>query len=344
MTRAFYAERGAGLAVLIVAVLAPLFLTTYWISALLTQVLLLGIIAASLTFLSAFGGMVSLAQVAVYGIAGFALGNATTQGQTKGLHLGWNPWIGVLLGLAFGTGIALVFGLLACRSFGIYFLMITLTFGVIANLFFGQVTQLSGFGGISDISTPSLIGSADTHPNRLYYIALALAVLVFLVLRYIVRTPFGLALQGVRDDPVRMSSLGYHVGLHRTLAFVFAGFISSIGGILFVWWNGHIDPQSIDIGQMVDVLAIAVIGGLYRLEGAWIGAFIYVVINNYLQTIGFIGPRFDTVVGIIFLAIVLVAPAGLMGLWERLLGVLRTRDPAGGSPPSISTTRASADL
>ena len=115
------------------------------------------------------------------------------------------------------------------------------------------------------------------------------------------RTPFGLALQGVRDDPVRMSSLGYHVAIHRMLAFGFAGFIASIGGILFVWWNGHIDPASIDINQMINVLAIAVIGGLYRLEGAWIGAFIYVVLNNYLQTIGFIGPRFSSVIGIIFL-------------------------------------------
>ena len=121
-------DRVAGYAVLVVALLAPLLFTPYWISALLTQVLLLGIIAASLTFLSAFGGMVSLAQVAVYGIAGFALGNATTT-DTKGLNLGWNPWIGVVLGLLFGTGMALLFGALACRSFGIYFLMITLTFG-----------------------------------------------------------------------------------------------------------------------------------------------------------------------------------------------------------------------
>jgi branched-chain amino acid transport system permease protein len=338
------AERAAGLVVLVVAVLAPLFVTTYWVSALLTQILLFGIIAASLVFLSAFGGMVSLAQVAVYGIAGFAVGNATTNGNTKGLNLGWDPWIGVAAGLAVGTGIALVFGALACRSFGIYFLMITLTFGVIANLFFGQVAQLSGFGGISGIPVPSLIGSADGHPNRLYYIALVLAVLVYAVFRYVVRTPFGLTLQGVRDDPVRMSSLGYHVGLHRTLAFGFAGFIASIGGVLFVWWNGHIDPASIDIGQMVSVLAMAVIGGLYRLEGAWVGAFVYVVLNNYLQTVGFIGPRFDTAVGIVFLVIVLASPAGLMGIWERALGLLGDREPGGGSPPPIGTTPASADL
>jgi branched-chain amino acid transport system permease protein len=343
MSRFATPERAVGLAILVIALLAPVLFSTYWVSALLTQILLLGIIAASLTFLSAYGGMVSLAQVAIYGIAGFVAGNATTS-DSKGLNLGWNPWVGALLGLAIGTGIALVFGALACRSVGIYFLMITLTYGVIANLFFGQVTQLSGFGGISGITPPSLLGSADAHPDRLYYVALALSVVVYALLRYLVRTPFGLTLQGVRDDPVRMSSLGYHVALHRTLAFGFAGFIASIGGILFVWWNGHIDPASIDIGRMVSVLAIAVIGGLYRLEGAWIGSFIYVVLNNYLQTISWIGPRFDTVIGIIFLVIVLVSPAGVMGIWERLLGLLRSRDPGGGSTPPLNTTPASADL
>ena len=85
------------------------------------------------------------------------------------------------------------------------------------------------------------------------------------------RTPFGLTLQGIRDDPVRMGSLGYNVPLHRTLAFAFGGFIAAIGGVLFVWWNGHIAPSTIGLGATIDVLVIAVIGGLYRLEGAWLG-------------------------------------------------------------------------
>jgi branched-chain amino acid transport system permease protein len=336
-------ELAAAGIVLVVAVLAPLIVSTYWVGALLTQVLLLGIIAASLTFLNAYGGMVSLAQVAVYGIAGFALGNSTTT-DSKGLNLGWNPWIGVVLGLVLGTVVALVFGALAARSVGIYFLMITLTFGVIANLFFGQVTQLSGFGGISGITTPGIIGSPDAHPNRLYYIALVLSVIVLLIFRYVVRTPFGLVLQGIRDDPVRMSSLGYHVAIHRMVAFGFAGFISSVGGVLFVWWNGHIDPGSIDINQMINILAIAVIGGLYRLEGAWVGAFIYVVLNNYLQTIGFIGPRFSSVIGIIFLVVVLVSPTGLMGLWDRAIETLRRREPGSGGTTPVGTTPVGADL
>ena len=143
-------------------------------------------------------------------------------------------------------------------------------------------------------------------------------------MRYIVRTPFGLTLQGIRDDPVRMSSLGYNVGLHRTLAFGFASFIAAVGGVLFVWWNGHVDPASIDLGATVDVLVIAVIGGLYRLEGAWIGALFFVVINNYTQQINFLSlsTRFETLIGLVFLVIVLVSPGGLIGLWERATSLI----------------------
>ena len=122
-----------------------------------------------------------------------------------------------------------------------------------------------------------------------------------------------------------MSSLGYNVALHRTLAFGFGAFIASLGGVLFVWWNGHIDPASIDLGTMIDVLVIAVIGGLYRVEAAWLGAFVFVVINNYSQRISFVGPRFHTLIGVVFLVIVLVSPTGLIGLWERFLDLVTTR-------------------
>jgi branched-chain amino acid transport system permease protein len=233
------------------------------------------------------------------------------------LTLGWNPWWGFLIGIGAAVLAGTLFGALASRSVGIYFLMITLTYSVIANLVFGQVTDISGFGGISGISAPSGIGPVDAHQNRLYYVTLGLAFGVYVLLRYVSRTPFGLTLQGVRDDPVRMASLGYNVVLHRTVAFAFASFVAAIGGIAFVWWNGHIDPASIDLGSTIDVLVIAVVGGLYRLEGAWVGALFFVIINNYSQQISFIGPRFHTLIGAIFLVIVLVSPGGLVGLWER---------------------------
>jgi len=335
--RAATPDRLVGLLALAAALLAPLYLSTYWVGTLLTQMLFLGIVAASLIFLSAYGGMVSLAQVAVFGIAGFVLGNATTNGNTKGLNLGWSPWWGVVAGIGIAVGVGLLFGALGSRSVGIYFLMITLTYSVIANLVFGQVTDISGFGGLSGIPTPHVVGSPDAHPNRLYYIALAVALAIYGLLRYLVRTPFGLTLQGLRDDPIRMSSLGYNVVAHRTIAFGFASFVAAVGGVLFVWWNGHIDPASIDLSATIDVLVIAVIGGLYRLEGAWVGALFFVVVNNYSQQISFIGPRFHTLIGAIFLVIVLVSPGGLMGAWERVLTLFsgRRRNPHDRNPIDV---------
>jgi branched-chain amino acid transport system permease protein len=150
------------------------------------------------------------------------------------------------------------------------------------------------------------------------------AALVYIAFRYVIRTPFGLALQGVRDDPVRMGSLGYDVPAHRMLAFMLAGFVAALGGVLFVWWNGHIDPASISIGAAIDLLVIAVIGGLYRLEGAWVGALAFVVIQNYVRTdsLPVVGGTFHTMIGVVFLVIVLVSPGGLMGIWDSILGRL----------------------
>jgi branched-chain amino acid transport system permease protein len=210
-------------------------------------------------------------------------------------------------------------------------------FSVIANLVFGQVTNISGFGGISGIPIPGWI-NRTTHPDRLYFVTLAVALAVYALLRYVSRTPFGLTLQGIRDDPVRMSSLGYRVGLHRTLAFGFSGFIAALGGILFVWWNAQIAPSTIALSATIDVLIIAVIGGLYRLEGAWLGAFVFVLLNNYTQDIGFIGDRFHTLIGLVFLAIVLVSPDGLMGIGRRLLDVVTRRRSRAAEPQEEGST------
>jgi branched-chain amino acid transport system permease protein len=331
------ADRVAGAVLLALAVFAPLIFSDYWVSALLTQMLFLGVVAASLIFLSAYGGMVSLAQTAIYGVAGFALGNLTTNGNTKGLNLGWAEFPGIVVALIVALCVALVFGALASRSYGIYFLMITLVFSVIANLFFGQVTSVSGFGGISGIPIPEFL-SRTAHPERLYFATLAVALAVYALLKYVARTPFGLTLQGIRDDPVRMRSLGYNVTLHRTLAFTFAGFIAALGGILFVWWNAQIAPSTIGLGATIDVLVIAVIGGLYRLEGAWLGALVFVVINNYAPDVDAIGDRFHTLIGVVFLVIVLVSPNGLIGLWERVTSGRRR-----SVPGDITQERSSAE-
>jgi branched-chain amino acid transport system permease protein len=315
-------DGGIGLVALVLVALGPLVFSAYWVSFILTQTFWLGIAATSMIFLSAYGGMVSLGQVGIYGVAGIVLGNVVTTGQVKGLHLGWNPWLGVVIGIGFATAVGLALGALASRSTGIYFLMLTLTFGVLIYYFFSSVTTFSGFSGISGIQghTPHVVGDPTNHPNRLYYIALVTAFLVYLGVRYLVRTPFGLTLQGIRDDPVRMASLGYNVPLHRAAAFGLSAFVASLAGVLFVWWNDHVDPTSFGLGSIIDLLIVGVIGSLYRLEGAWVGAFAFVLINNYTHDVNVpvVGGSFNTVIGAIFLAIVLLSPGGLLGIWEWL--------------------------
>jgi len=226
--------------------------------------------------------------------------------------------------------------------------MITLTFSVIAFYFVGQVTVVSGFSGIAGINnyTPSFVGDMVNDRYRLYYIALGVAAVSFALIRFIIRTPFGLALQGIRDEPVRMSSLGYAVPLHRTLAFGLAAFLASLAGVLLVWWQGQIAPGDIGLQATIDLLIVAVIGGLGRVEGAWLGAFTFIVINNYIRDSWLtdllddvkIGGSFQTIIGLVFLAIVIVSPDGLLGLWDRLWGLVRR---GGGSDrPTIEPSPA----
>ena len=138
-----------------------------------------------------------------------------------------------------------------------------------------------------------------------------------------------------------MRALGYNVPLLRTLAFGLGALVAALAGVLSVWWNTRISPGSIELPQTIDVLVIAVIGGLYRLEGAWVGALVFVALDNWMRGVEIIGPRFNTVVGLIFLAIVLVSPGGSdghLGVDHRLVGRHLSANPQRG-PPRARRTR-----
>ncbi len=342
-------ERVIGVGVLVLALVGPQFVTDFWMDTVLTQTFILGIGAASLVFLSAYGGMISLAQAALMGIAGYALGNMVSQrgpgGETKGLTLGWDPTLAVVLAILLAVGVGLLFGAVASRSFGIYFLMLTLTYSVIAYLFVSQVTQVGGFSPIAGIDeyTPGFVGDVVNDRQRLYYVALGVAIATYVLIRYLVRTPFGISLQGIRDEPLRMASLGYNVALHRTLAFGIGALVAAVGGVLFAWWSGQLSPSNIGLQATIELLVIAVIGGLIRIEGAWLGAFAYIVINNEVTNripsdgLPVIGGTFNTVIGLIFLGIVIVSPDGLMGIWDRIWDLARSREPERPAPEASAS-------
>jgi branched-chain amino acid transport system permease protein len=322
------------LVVLVLAlVLVPLFGTDFFLSFVMTQALILGLIAASIVFLASYGGMISLAQLLMAGIAGFMFGNAALERGARGLNLGWDPWVAALFAIAVSTVVAFLLGALASRTTGIYFLMLTLVYAVIGVTFFAQVVPVSGPGGLTRIVAPEPFD----EPLGLYYAALVMSVLGYLALRAAGRTNFGLALQGVRDDPIRMASLGFNVPLHRTLAFTLAGFVAGIAGVLNVWWRGQIDPASISVGPTLILLIIAVIGGISYFEGAWLGALVYVLLETYtgdlplIDRIGLTPDRFNTVIGLIVLLIMVLSPEGLVGILARFRG-RRAGHPAGAGP------------
>jgi branched-chain amino acid transport system permease protein len=122
------------------------------------------------------------------------------------------------------------------------------------------------------------------------------------------------------------------------LAFGLAGFFAAVAGVLAAWWKGQISPPDLGLAETITLLVMAVIGGLSRIEGAWLGAFAFLVIENQVtnripsEGLWYIGGTFNTVVGFIFLAIVIVSPDGLMGIWERLWSARRPGRPSSPAP------------
>ena len=303
-------------------VASPFF--TYQIGA---QSLALGLIALSLTFLGGYGGMVSLAQMTVAGLAGYlvAIFGASS---VAAVSLGW-PWaLAVVVALVGATAFAAAVGWLSVRTEGIYTIMITLAIGV-AFFYLAQqnYTVFNGFGGFSKIAAPELFGIDFKQPLPFYFLTLACALAGYGVVRHVVQAPFGVALQGIRDNPRRMASLGYHVTAHRIAAYAFAGLLAAIGGVLMVWYNGRISPGTVNLAQMIGILIIAVLGGMKHPIGAFVGAIVYVLLQNFAIDL-VVRERFNLVIGGVFLAVVLFSPDGLLGLWAMLRSRLMPAQPS----------------
>ena len=283
--------------------------------------MILGMIALSLMFLAGYGGMVSLAQMTVAGVAGYMIAVLGASSLPK-VSLFWPWWVAaplaIMIAVAFGT----LAGALSARTEGIYTIMITLA---LAAAFFYLTLQnwpiFNGFNGFTTIPAPVFLGVNWKQPIPLYYLILFFAAASYIAVVYISRAPFGLALQGVRDNPRRMEAIGYNVTAHRIAAYAFAALIAAIGGILLVWQNNQISPFSVGVDVVINLLIIAVIGGLGHPIGPFIGAIIYVILRTFaldaLVAVGLDGRRFQTIIGLGFLVIVLFSPDGVIGLWRR---------------------------
>jgi branched-chain amino acid transport system permease protein len=293
-------------------VASPFF--TYQIGA---QSLALGLIALSLTFLGGYGGMISLAQMTVAGVAGYVVGILGTSAVAE-ISLKWPWWLVVPLAIAAATLVAAFIGWLSVRTEGIYTIMITLAVGVaFYYLCLQNYSIFNGFQGFQQVYAPTVAGINFRQPVPFYYLVLFWSLAGYFAIKYVLRTPFGIALQGIRDNPRRMNALGFNVTAHRVAAYAFAGVIAGIGGVLFTWYNGLITPGSVGTSWLINILVIAVLGGMRHPVGAFLGAIVFVLLQSF--AIDLIDrERFNLVIGLVFLGIVLFSPDGLLGWWAGL--------------------------
>ena len=286
-----------------------------------SQSLALGLIALSLTFLGGYGGMVSLAQMTVAGISGYAVAILCTSSGAASASLGWPWWIGIPAAVLIAVLCATLIGWLSVRTEGIYTIMITLAIGVaFYYLVLQNYSVFNGFQGLREVYPPKVLDIAWREPLPFYLLCLACALAGYALVRHVVRAPFGIALQGIRDNPRRMSALGFNVVAHRVAAYALAGLLAAVGGVLLVWYNGLITPGSVSMWWLINILVIAVLGGMKRPIGAFAGALVFVLLQTFAIDMlgGGARERFNLIIGGVFLAIVLFSPDGLLGLWAML--------------------------
>jgi len=303
-------------ALLFALILIPAFASPFLVYQVCAQALILGLIALSLMILAGYGGMVSLAQLTVAGVAGYAVAILGPNGAGV-LGLNWPLWLYVPAAILIAGAVNAVIGVIAVRTAGIYTIMITLAVGA-AFFFLAQqnYSLFNGHSGFRGIAPPDLFGVSWRLPTPFYYLCLGVAALAYAAVVYASRSTFGRALVGTRDNPRRMRAVGYSVTSLRVSAYFLAGLIAGAAGVLLVWFNGRISPGTVSVSEMIGVLVISVIGGLRHPIGPFLGAALYVLLKTFaIDLVG--ADRFNTLIGAIFLAVVFVSPDGLFGLWRR---------------------------
>lgn len=294
-----------------IAVLAalPHFLSTYYLG-LVVEMLIFALFAMSLDLLVGYTGMASLGHAAYFGAAAYATG-------LLALKLGWSVWLALPAGLVVAALVAALFGLLALRTRGSYFLMITLALSqVVWGIAFGWRTLTGGDDGLPNVPRPeftphwSLTGDTAFY----YFVLVVVCIGAFLLLR-IVSSPFGYALRGIRESETRMLALGYNVRRYRLAVFVLAATFAGLAGCLYVYYNRFASPDYLQVVRSAEVLLMVILGGAGTLIGPAIGAALIVLLENVIS--GYT-ERWLLVLGVIYILVALFAPRGITGFVREL--------------------------
>ena len=313
--------------VALLAALAALIAVPWWVPgdyyvSVTSQILIYAIFALGVDVLIGYAGLVSLGHAGLFGLASYTVAAALAGGSGQ--------FGAILLALAVALAGTAVFAALSLRATGIGFIMITLALGQIMwGLAYRWVDLTNGDNGINVASRPMPFGLDLEVATNFYFAVLVVFLLALLAAWIFVHSPFGASLAGTRDQPRRMTALGFHVWLIRFFACMFSGLLTAVAGILFVYYTKFISPPSLQLTSSAEVVLMVISGGSGTLLGPVVGAALVVIVKNvasaYIE-------RWNMLLGAIFVAIVLFMPEGLVPgaprIWRAVLRWLRANPAA----------------
>ena len=298
-------------AVALLLATVPSVLPGYFTS-LATLMLIYSLLAMSIDILAGYAGRTPLCHGAIFGTATYVVMYSVTT-------VGGNPWIGALLGLAAAVVVALVFAVLAVRTTGVYFLLLTLALGMIVWGVCQRWTSVTGGeNGLRGNARPEAL--AD--PVVFYYAVLVVGLAATWMMWRFVHSPFGLTLRGIRESESRMRSLGYHTTLHLVIGFVFSGLMAGLAGVMYAYFNSFVSPSSVALAQSVKGLLMVIVGGVGTLFGGVVGAAVIILLENVVSSFT---ERWSMVLGGLFVLTMIFAPEGIVGRLRALLARWRRR-------------------
>jgi branched-chain amino acid transport system permease protein len=293
-------------ALVAVAFAVPSFASEFWVT-LLMQILIFGLLALSTDLLLGHAGLFSLCHAAFFAVSAYTI--AILQ-----VRYGFGTASAVPLGVLAGTALACVFAS-AVRTRGVYFILITLAFGYILwGVAYRWASFTGGDNGVTGVPFPSLGSLRVASTTGYYYVVLSVVLIVAGAYRVLVTSPFGLTLRGIKSSESRMRSMGYNVGQHLYVAFALSGFIASIAGVLYVYFNRFVNPTAASFPISVEAVLMTIVGGTGTILGPFVGSGIILVLRNWVS--GYFH-YYTAVLGIVFIVTVLWAPQGIMGLLAR---------------------------
>lgn len=290
---------------------------------LVMRMMILGIFAMSLDLLIGYTGLVSFGHAAFFGLAGYLLAIITPDSGPVSL------WFALPFCLA-GTALAaLVIGWFSVRTSGIYFIMLTLAFAQMLYYFFNENTELGGSDGIFIFFKPSVeiagwqLLDLDNH-FTFYYLVLFCLVGTYLLLRMILRSPFGQVIRGIRANEARTRALGYATFRYKWVSFVIAGTLAGLAGFLEGMHTGIVSPAHLGWHESGTVMMMVILGGIGTLYGPVLGAFAMVFLQDWFQELT---EHWLLLMGGFVIAVVLFLPNGIAGLIQQLGERLGRRPP-----------------